>query len=241
MPVPEFAKNFRNPVLRELFTSALEWHEMSLIFIMMNLAWMSNGSAAYPIGGSAPLVESIEDRFLKLGGEINYRSKVVRILVENNKAAGVRLADGTEHRADIVISAADGHSTIFDWLEGKYLDDEIRGYYQNLPVFPPLVFVSLGLTDDFTKEPITLNFPLRSPITIGGKRLKRITYMNHSFDPTLAPSGKTVLSLMIATDYDYWTRLGEDKQRYYAEKKLIEEAIIDALSERYPNISPRSR
>lgn len=42
---------------------------------------------------------------------------------------------GFEHRGDIVISAADGHTTILDMLEGKYLDDKIRRYYDELP-FP---------------------------------------------------------------------------------------------------------
>ena len=237
--VPEFAKRFRNPILRELFTSALEWHDMSLVFIMMTLGWMYNGAAGYPIGGSIPLAKSIEDRFLKLGGRISYRSKVSKILVENDKASGVRLADGTESYADIVLSAADGHSTIFDLLEGKYVDDKIRGYYEELPIFPPLVFVALGVDANLANEPITVSFPLKKPITVGGIEHRRIKVRNHSFDPTLAPSGKTVLTTMITTDYDYWARLGENMERYKVEKKLVQEAVINAICERYPKIESR--
>jgi hypothetical protein len=40
----------------------------------------------------------------------------------------VRLVDGSEHRADIVRSAADGHSTIHDVLEGNCGDAEVSGY-----------------------------------------------------------------------------------------------------------------
>jgi len=236
MTVPEFARNIRNPVLRSLFTAALEWHDMSLIFIMMNFAWMSNGSASYPIGGSLPLAKGIEERFLKLGGKISYRSRVSKIIVENNRAVGVRLLDGTEHRADIVVSAADGHSTIFEWLDGKYMDDKVREYYEKLPVFPPLIFVWLGVAADFTKEPISINFPLSNPIRIGSSEHKRITIRNHSFDPTLAPAGKAVLSVMIPTDYDYWKGFGQDKQSYYAEKGRVQEAVISAVAERYPDI-----
>lgn len=190
MTVPEFAGRIRNPVLRNLFTAALEWHDMSLIFLMMTLAWMGNGSAGYPIGGSLPIAKSIEERFFKLGGKISYRSNVSKIIVENNKAVGVRLADGTEHRADIVVSAADGHSTIFEWLDGKYVDDEVRGYYEKLPVFPPIIFVCLGVAADFTKEPITINFPLKKPIRIGNSERKRITVRNYSFDPTCSTCGQ---------------------------------------------------
>ena len=44
------------------------------------------------------------------------------ILVENDRATGVRLADGTEHHADVVVSAGDGRSTIFNLLAGRYVD-----------------------------------------------------------------------------------------------------------------------
>ncbi len=70
-----------------------------------------------------------------LGDEIDYGVRVYRVLVEDDRAVGVRLADGTEHRADLVISAADGHATIFDMLQGKYVDDEIRATYDEWPIF----------------------------------------------------------------------------------------------------------
>ena len=84
MTVQEFARNIRNPVLRNLFTAALKWHDMSLIFVMMTLAWMSNGSAGYPIGGSLPVAKSIEERFLKLSGKISYQTKVADLTKAGN-------------------------------------------------------------------------------------------------------------------------------------------------------------
>jgi len=58
---------------------------------------------------------------------------------------GVRLEDGTEYRGDYVISAADGYATIFEMLDGKYVDKRIRGYYEKLAIFPPLVYVAMGV------------------------------------------------------------------------------------------------
>jgi phytoene dehydrogenase-like protein len=239
MSVQKFAGRIRNPVLRKLFTAALQWHDMSLIFVMMTLAWMNNGSASYPIGGSLPLAKSIENRFLKLGGKIRYRTKVSKILVENDKAVGVRLVDGSEDKADIVISAADGHSTIFEWLDGNYVDGEVRGYYEKLPPFPPIVFVCLGVAAEFGKEPNVISYPLRNKIRIGNSQHERIKLRIHSYDPTLAPAGKTVLSVMIPADYDYWNGIGGDKEKYEAEKAHVEQAVINALAERYPEIRPK--
>ena len=42
-----------------------------------------------------------------------------------------------------MISVADGHATLFDMLGGKFVDDRIRGYYDTLPIFHPIVQVSL--------------------------------------------------------------------------------------------------
>ena len=61
------------------------------------------------IGGALALVSYIKQRYLNLGGKLHLKASVEKILVENDKAVGIRLADGTEHRGDIVISAADGH------------------------------------------------------------------------------------------------------------------------------------
>jgi phytoene dehydrogenase-like protein len=109
-----------------------------------------------------------------------------KILVENDKVVGVRLRDSSEHKADIVISAADGRSTIFEWLDGRYVDDRVRGYYEKLPVFPPIVFVSLGVAADLGEEPTLISYPIKNQIRIGNSQYERMTVRNHSYDPTLA-------------------------------------------------------
>src|SRR5262249_36743443 len=52
------------------------------------------------------------------GGEVALRSEVSRILVEGGEARGVRLADGREIRAPVVLSNADARHT-FDQLVGN--------------------------------------------------------------------------------------------------------------------------
>jgi phytoene dehydrogenase-like protein len=156
--------------------------------------------------------------------------------VENDRAVGVRLEDGSDQKSDIVISAADRHSTIFEWLDGKYVDDKIRGYYDRLPVFPPIVFVCLGVAADLGEEPYVICYPLKNRIRIGNSEHERIRVRIHNYDPTLAPAGKTVLSVKIPTDYNYWNEIGRDRQKYEAEKAGVEEAVINAVAERYTEI-----
>jgi len=232
----DFADRFKNPLLREALLSI--WPpEFPTMFVMMTIAWMHMKTAGYPIGGSLPFVQAIEKRYLDLGGKISYKSRATKILVENNRAVGIKLADGTECYADYIISAADGHTTIFEMLEGKYTNDKIYGYFDRLPTFTPLIFVGFGVNrsfDDFPKIISGIDFPLSKPITFAGTEYKRLSVRIHNFDTTLAPAGKTVITIMLPTNYDVWEKLNGDTNRYYAEKKQIVNILADLLDKRFP-------
>jgi phytoene dehydrogenase-like protein len=206
----------------------------------MNFAWMSRKAAGYPIGGSLEFSRSIEQRYLSLGGEMTYKSRVKNILSEDGRAVGIRLEDGMEHRADYVISAADGHATIFEMLEGKYADDTVRGLYDNLIPFPPIVFIALGVNrtfGDLRSSAHGMGLELAEPITVGGVEHRFLGVHIYNFDPTLAPEGKTLLTVMFPTAFDFWQKLRQDDEQYKAEKERIADAVVAALDRRFPGLA----
>jgi phytoene dehydrogenase-like protein len=209
-------------------------------FMLMTLAWMHNRTAGYPIGGSLEFSRTIEKRYLALGGEMNYRAKVIKILTENGRAEGIKLEDGTEHHADYVISAADGHATIFKMLEGKYADETVRGYFEKLLPFPPLVYIALGVNRSFSDWPASASgiaLELTEPIMIGSVRLKFLGVKVYNFDPALAPEGKTLLIMMFPTDYEYWKKLRGNDDHYKAEKVKIADSVVALLDRRFPGLA----
>jgi phytoene dehydrogenase-like protein len=234
----DFGNRFRNKLIRESFPQ-LFMPDFPMTFMLMTFAWMHNRAAGYPIGGSLPFAQAIEKRYRSLGGEIAYKSKVAKIMTENGQAVGVRLEDGTEHRADYVISAADGHATIFDMLDGRYVDDTIRGYYEKLVPFPPLLYIALGVNRTFPEIAPSAGtvIELKDPITIAGKEHRHLGVHVYNFDPTMAPEGKTVLIVMIATDYEYWRKLREDDAAYKAEKEAVADAVVSVLDKRFPGLT----
>lgn len=140
----EFASRFRDPLLKEAFREI--WiPEFSILFMLFTFAWLHIRNAGYPIGGSMPMSKALEARYRELGGVLNYNSKVAGIITTDGRATGIRLVDGTEIPAARVISAADGHATLFNMLEGKYLDAKTREQYEKWPIFHSLLFVSLGV------------------------------------------------------------------------------------------------
>jgi phytoene dehydrogenase-like protein len=233
----DFAQRLKNPDLRRFFTSSPPFPMAMWCWL---LGFQHSKSAGYIIGGALALVKSIEKRYRDLGGKILFNAKAAKIIVENDKAVGVRLADRREFRADYVISASDGRTAIFDLLGGKYIDDTLKNMYEHPVLFPPLVYVGLGIKRKFEDIPSSIggySYPLKRPIIIAGKEEKSINLLIYNFDPTLASAGKTVVVVLFNTDYDYWHELRQDPARYKAEKERIANQVIAGLEEKLPGVT----
>jgi len=113
---------FTNDSLKYFLNSIFGSRDFSALAFIMMFAWFNQKNAGYLIGGSLPLAKRMTSRYLDLDGKLRTKSRVTRIVVENNITKGIILSDGTEIKSDYVISAADGHSTIFEMLGGKYLN-----------------------------------------------------------------------------------------------------------------------
>jgi phytoene dehydrogenase-like protein len=234
----EFAERFRDPLIRAAM-KAMWVPEFSILFMLFTLGYLDHKNAGYPIGGSLPMARALEKRYLSLGGTIHYQSRVEKILVEKDRAVGVRLADGREHRLGRVISAADGYTTIFKMLEGKYADEKVREPYEKWQIFQPLIYVGLGVKRSFDHEPKAvsgMSFPLRQPVEIGDAVRDRLSVHIFNQDPTLAPPGKTSLVVMLSSRYDYWQSLAQDRAAYEEKKEQIARTVVELLDQRFPGL-----
>jgi len=242
IPLQDFARRFQSPVLREALLEfrLLFSEDLPAAFLLLSAAWNQRKAFGYPVGGGLKFARAVERRFLELGGEIQYRSRVSKILVKDSRVVGVRLEDGQEFFADDVISAADGRSTIFEWLGGKYADARIRKIYETWPTSQCAVFVALGVSRTFPEVPRSaagIIYPLDQPVTIGGKEFRTLRPMIYNYDPTLAPPGKTFLRLLIPASFEHWNALRGTPDAYKAEKEKIAETIISLLDKRYPGLA----
>lgn len=61
----------------------------------------------YALGGTHAIITAMGKLFEELGGTIHLNSPVAEIAMEGKRASGVRLADGSVHSADAVVSNAD--------------------------------------------------------------------------------------------------------------------------------------
>jgi phytoene dehydrogenase-like protein len=236
LTLEQLGVRFSDPFLRRAMSMIqYDFANMPVVIALMFLSGCATRNFGWPAGGSLEFARSIEQRYRALGGEIQYRAKVDKILVENDRAVGVRLTDGVEQRADVIVSNADGRTTIFDMLEGRYTTELIRTFYANPPKQQEMALhISLGVARDFSAEPHMLVLWLPEPVEIAGESRDRLDIELFSFAPEMAPEGKTALQVVMTTSYDYWKALSPED--YRAEKARAAETVIACLDRRFPGL-----
>lgn len=236
-PVADYVRGIHDPVLSTCI-ERLFLPEVPVYFIFMLLGLLAGGQMGLIEGGSLEFARSIEKHYCKLGGMITYDATVEEILVERGQAVGVRLEDGSEHRADAVVSAADGHSTLFKLLGGRYLNDKIARRYATWKTTRPLLMASFGVAQEFPGEPAFTTIVLEHPLILGQHAVDGITIRIFNYSPRFAPPGKTVVQVELETEWDYWYELQrEDRARYEVEKEQVAADLLQRLEMHYPGLS----
>lgn len=154
----------------------------------------------YARGGTGTLVNALVDLIKLQGGRLHLGAEVDQILIDGQQAVGVRLKDGSEHRASNVISNADVAFTYRNLVPNSkrptYTDKKIENINYSMSLFviyfgtdrrytdTPLVHhnIILGerykglLNDIFNKKILSEDFSL-------------YLHMPTQTDPSLAPEG----------------------------------------------------
>ena len=235
--IGEFSERFKDPLLRETFPMLLLERNVPLLYLVATLSTLHKKAGGFPEGGSLEFVRAIEKRFSNLGGKAFFNCRVEKILEENGRAVGVRLADGREIKGDYVVSAADLRTTLFEMLGGRHVDPMHEELFQTCKLFPSSVQVSFGVDMDLSSEPECLGewYKLKNPLTVGNQNVDWLMVKNFCYDPSLAPKGKSVVECFFwIDDFQYWEKLAGDTDAYRVEKERIAEAVANELGHKYP-------
>ncbi len=235
--IGEFAEDFDHPLLKEAFRVSFGYPGYPVLAMMKTLADMHRGGSGPPPGPSSTIAERLERRFVELGGSILYNHRVTRILLEEGQAVGVRLSNGEEFRADVVISAADGRSSIFEWLDGYEVSGPLRTLYAQLPVAPSQVAVSLGLHHPLSGYPpdcLGLSLFMDEPILVDGKKCHHMTMHVKPAGQTDDVADRETVFVLLESTYDCWRDRADDAEAYETEKSRIAEAVVSAINTRFP-------
>lgn len=111
---------------------------------------------SYPIGGSVNIVNTIAPSIVKAGGNIYTNAEVTEIIVEGNKAVGVKMLDGEVLTAPTIISSA-GVDITYGSLLSKAVQEQHGIAAKLKEVEPSASHVSLYLGLKHTAEELKLS------------------------------------------------------------------------------------
>ena len=203
---------------RGVFGTAMgPWSAGSGAVLLLNAAVDSapGGSSVTVKGGPSALTAAMSEAARSAGVQIRTNAGVSRILVRDGRTVGVALEDGTELAADAVVSNADPRRTFLRLIDPVDLDPDFLTKVRNYRARGTVAKIHLALNG----LPI---FPgVANPADLHGRIVMApgIDYLERSFDaskygelpedpyldvtiptltdPTLAPSGKHVMSVHV--------------------------------------------
>ena len=104
----------------------------------------------YALGGTGAIVQSFGRLLDELGVKVHLDTEVKEILVEGRKTTGIRMADGTVHKADAVISNADVAWTYLNLLPAQYRRKNSDRRIKNLKYSMSLFVIYFGTKRRYT-------------------------------------------------------------------------------------------
>lgn len=72
---------------------------------------------------------------------------------------------------------------------------------------------------------------------IADKMRERLPVHIYNQDTTMAPAGKTAVTVMLDSGYEYWKKLAEDQAVYVQKKDEIAKTVVKLLEQRFPGIT----
>ncbi|BAZ49746.1 FAD dependent oxidoreductase [Nostoc sp. NIES-4103] len=258
----EFIKAPLNRLSAEL-SSPPSQKAMSFGAMMMMLR--HNPGMARPRGGTGGLVEALVKLVKSQGGTILTDQKVEKVLVDNGKAVGVRVAGGKEYRANKgVISSIDAKRLFLQLMDSNDVDSADRNLRERLDrrivnnnetilkidcaLSEPLRFVHHNHQDNYLMGSVLIADSVNhveqahSLISLGkipDEDPSMYLVMPTALDPSMAPEGKHTLWIEFFAPYQIAGAEGTGlKGTGWTDelKNKVADKVINKLAQYSPNL-----
>lgn len=193
------------------------------------------GGINYPKGGVGQIAQKLVEGLEKKGGKIQYKARVKEIILENNKAVGVRLADGTEYRGKRIISNATRWDTFEKLLPKETLPKKEQKWQQCYQKSPSFLSLHLGVKASVLPEGTDCHHILlenwdKMEEPEGTIFLSIPTLL----DPTLAPPGYHIFHTFTPSWIEDWQ--GLSPQDYHEKKEQAAARLVQRLEKIFPDL-----
>lgn len=235
MDMADFADRFTNPLLRKTMSDYIV-KDFTVQCFIFSYGAMTSGNGGIPLKGSLEMIHRMIKRYKDLGGSLHTNSSVERILIKDNKAYGVKLADGSVIEADYVICATDVGHTFGALLDASFMNGKMKKLYETPKDY--LVYSATQLAFSIDEDAIDsgITFFDCPPFKLANKTISRMSVNSFRYDPYFAPKGKTVLQvsfLQWEEDFSYWKSL--DSKGYLKAKLELANTVQKIIQKTFPN------
>lgn len=201
----------------------------------------------YPKGGSASLSEALTTVIRDNKNDLKFNNEVEEIIVENNKAIGVKTKNGEYFQSKIVISNIDAKKTFFNLIKKADTLQDIRKEMVNMEPSISIFQVYLGVDpkikdvnsfdyEIFVNPNYSINNQYEASLNndVSNTPLAITLYFNLANESTSAKNYPT-MSIAILAGYDFWSNLSKDE--YDIEKKRFTNILINETEKIIPGLS----
>jgi prolycopene isomerase len=206
--------------------------------------------AFHVVGGGTALVRAMVDRLRELGGDCATGCEVAAIEVEDGRATGVRLADGTAIAAGTVIAGIDpwrvfgrllpegAVSRVFRHrLDAMEPSASLYSLYLGLDCPPSALGVPRG--NYFNNHGFDLDAAWRRAVVGDVARTDWcMTSYECESETNMYPAGGGIVSMVEVTSPADWHRL--DEQSYRGRKGEVERLMLVKAEARFPGLAGRA-
>jgi len=130
-------ENFEHPMVRGPLAAVVPFlpiQDQATAWMLIQFGFMHKKGVARIRTGSGGLTDALARRLAASGGRIRTSAMVERIIVENERAVGVRLVGGEELRAPAIVAACNIRNTLQDLLPQDALSDREKSQARFMPI-----------------------------------------------------------------------------------------------------------
>jgi len=209
------------------------------------------GFYGHVMGGMGAITQAMAAAARKFGAEIRTSAPVAQIDSRNGVVRGVALEDGTEIRANLVLSNADPKRTFLKMIAASELPSDFVHAVQGIKMEGPCAKVNLVLAEEprftgtsATASPLERTFYTLVPSLEFAERCYDVAkfgeipdqlwvdcVVSSNADPSLAPEGKHILTCFVQY-VPYHLRSGTWDQK----RELLGDRVVKKIAEYAPNV-----
>jgi phytoene dehydrogenase-like protein len=194
----------------------------------------------YPVGGSGALVDALVRGLERHGGQLMLNAHVEQVLVEGNRAVGVRLRGGKEMRSRrAVVSNASVWDTLKLLPEGA-LPKRFRDKRQATPECDSFMHLHLGIDAQGLRPNLACHYIVVNDWDKGVTAPQNVVLVSipSLLDPSLAPPGKHAIHVYTPGNepYELWEGMDRRSEAYARQKQVRSEVMWQALERIIPDV-----